>query len=131
MTPTQLHELVRDVPEVVPAELMFVETYGTWVYDGDRSSTISPLHAADMICGNIRRLLPYMTVQHKWVAEGVVYWQATALKLPDWFVANTELEAVLAAYKSEKGAVYGRGCIEAELPRLREKNREANERIAK
>lgn len=97
MTPTQLHELVKDVPEVVPYPLNYdreVWYYGDY-FEGAKD--IDPLHAADLICGRVKRMLgTYIVNRDKAGTFGCVSNGAIRFEHP------TELEAVLAAYRASK-----------------------------
>jgi hypothetical protein len=61
MTPTALHELVRDVPEVIPTSLEFVDGM-LWLYRDHKGivAEISTEHAADLIlAGVVRKLVDH------------------------------------------------------------------------
>ena len=99
MTPSDLHTLIADVPEVVPSDLtyrrVFTDEGFHWWFHGVR---IDPLHAADLIAGEAKRRMPQCVSGR--TSAGMFF--ARADEDRKVFYGATELEALLAAYRASK-----------------------------
>jgi hypothetical protein len=105
MTPTALHELVRDVPEVIPTSLEFVDGM-LWLYRDHKGivAEISTEHAADLIlAGVVRKLLSLGSIESYYGATDLIVVEVEgADELWAQGTGPTLLSAALAAYRKVK-----------------------------
>jgi len=105
MNPAQLHELVKDIPEVIPDCLYWCDSPKHRPQDWEWAWSIQGAcedpnleHVADLICGQAKRMMKPLSVRCWTPGRFKVYAVGGIAEGP------TELEAVLAAYRASRGA---------------------------
>jgi hypothetical protein len=102
MTASDLHTLIADVPEVVPECLHYrssdMPAGPYWVIKNDGGLVIETCVAADLICGQVKRMPSMKKLVIGQDENGHCCWHDGNLAGE----APTELEAVLAAYRASR-----------------------------
>lgn len=106
MTAADLHKLVQGIEECVPECLVYKDRFSYmpagayWVIQYDRGGlVIDPVHASDLIAGQVRRILPEVYT----FKDDTTDWEVCVDCGHISRFAPTELEALLAAYRAWKG----------------------------